>query len=478
MLYNTLQTKMNLSIKYICILFITIACIIDVSYSEFQLLSSQSTTNTKRVKQAQSHNNKLHDNLIKQIERDRKVYINQHNYDINKSNNNNIHSQQPLAVNVQRKSEWLTDTNRRKGIQKLESLLRHTANQPIYSVSPNEYIRYINDQPRPYWTLVSLTALSAINQCTQCIQANDALRPVAKAYSEQHNNHYNISNNIFDNDVYSNNDIPVFFLNVDVQRNSDIFKELKLQHAPVILLLPPTLSDKQRKVSSLLNSVPSKYKFNTLTGKFSPQDFEQFIKRHTGINDINVVVENVQPGFTDIIIPLLSLIGVSIAVFYNWNKLISLQQNKNIRSVSLVCCWLFYMYCVSGGMYNSIRGTLWAEYDSQTQTTRYINRDVRDQHASEGYIMGVCIITAALMNVLMDNKAIDTAAVDKLNTNKQNILSSSSSIPINKWYTPILQLVDVVFKPIVSGGVGLLAWYCVLAVYSIKNYGYNMGYVI
>ena len=464
------------------ILLVCLLCA-DLCTAEFKPLSSPSDPHDRatqhrppqRISTAKQDNKNLRKQTLAQISKDRKRYESTHSIDIGQSGEQ---SSADRAVQLTVKPEYVTNTMKRKGLQKLDTLLQETRPSPLYSVTSNQFMSLIHDPPRPYWLFVSLTALSSMNQCAMCVQANDVLKPVAKAYAEQHTQRFNMSRNLYDTlDTYVNNDIPLFFLNVDVQRNGEVFKELKLQHAPVMVLLPPTVSDKSRKLASFLNNVPSKYKFNTMVGKFETRDFTQFIQRQTGITGVTVSAsDDVQPSLLDAVIPLSVLTFIGVIVYMNWDQLLALRGYSGMSMIAQVAAWMFYMYCISGGMYNSIRGTIWAEYDAKTGSTQYINGDVRDQYASEGYLMGLAVVVAGFMVVLMDDKAFQTVSTGQL-SGKQNVasLSATTALQSSKWYAPLLVLADSVFRPAVSGAIAVLAWYSVLAVYSIKNHGYNFG---
>lgn len=454
------------------IILVLIVLVLVVSVDgEFKSLiqSSPSTNPTKlhqRLTQAKQHNKNQHKDTIQQMQRDRIRYELLHSAI---DSNSNTTSDRSIQLSI--KHEYLHNTIKRKGLQKLQTLLTETKSIPLYSVSSNQFMSLIHDGPRPYWTLVSLTALNSINNCQQCVIVNELIKPVADAYNRQYNQYYDMNNNIYNKlDNYTNNDIPIFFLNVDVSRNQQIFNELNLKHAPVLVLLPPTLSDKTKKLSKFLDVIPSKYKLNTLSSTPSLNDIIAFISRHTGINTVNVdsgVLEK-QPTFMDAIIPLTALILLGVVIFYKYNTLLQLRDYSYMSSILQVGGWIFYMYCMSGGMYNSIRGTIWADYDQKSGTTKYINSEVRDQFASEGYMMGTCMVISGAMIVMMCNKAFVYTVVDRTQANKS--VNNPST-----WYAPVLVLIDYIFRPAISGAIAILAWYAVLAVYSMKNRGYNFG---
>ncbi len=118
-------------------------------------------------------------------------------------------------------------------------------------------------------------------------------------------------------------------------------------------------------------------------------------------------------------------------------------------------------------MYNIIRGVQFAEV-SKDGVTSYINGDARDQFAAEGLIVGVLNVAAALMIVMCNYRAFD-----------DSYTSGGAAIAKGK-PSPLQHLKNAVspfFSPLVCFTIAFVLWHRVLAIYSMKNHGYRLGFV-
>lgn len=100
----------------------------------------------------------------------------------------------------------------------------------------DQFKRYLNAGPRPYWTFVTLTALGSQYNCQLCTSAHTALLKLAQTYHTHRKNVMAINMNETDiaNTTVTKEALdapPVFFVNVDVDKNRPIFDALGLQSA-------------------------------------------------------------------------------------------------------------------------------------------------------------------------------------------------------------------------------------------------------
>jgi len=154
-----------------------------------------------------------------------------------------------------------------------------------------------------------------------------------------------------------------------------------------------------------------------------------------------------------------------LAVLYAFGQKLSAYQNW--RFFLGVGGLLFYTFCVSGGMYNSIRGTPWSETQQNGQVS-YILYQGRDQYGAEGYLMGFAQTLCGIFVVLMVRHARSTADPSSSSSSK-----SKQHQQQQKGFIHSFQLHSLI------GFVGLIAvWYLVIRIYTLKNGMYNYGWLI
>lgn len=354
---------------------------------------------------------------------------------------------------------------RRKGHRKVEWLLAQTAKSSSRMINFDSlaYHTYVNEGPRPYFLMIVYTALSSSHNCPYCHMANDALIPVAQA-------HYARTQSLASALLSANStadipesDLPVFYANVDMARCGDIFKELKFTSAPYMLLAPPRLGTNTLKSNMFLGGLAQRYRFN-LQASMAPADFNNFIHKLTGAAE-RVEIGAAKPGLVELLL-MLSVLGSLgfVGVRYGHAILLSLRSWRGVKSFALMVGLALYCWCISGGMYNIIRGTQFAE-NRRDGSVNYINGDARDQYAAEGLIIGVLNLSAAIALVVVNTRGWSEAPA----------AGSSKAKP-----SPV-QLLWNALAPFLSPGVCLalavFLWSRILAIYTQKNGHYRMGWV-
>lgn len=294
---------------------------------------------------------------------------------------------------------------RARGHEKLKQLLRRSGESGtrIINFDTKSYHAFLSEGPRPYHLFVSYTALTSAHSCMYCHLAHDALIPVAQAHYERSKSATAMvlsSNSTADIDE---SDLPVFFANVDMARCADLYKELKFTQAPYLILAPPRLGTKPVKPTEFIRTLPQKYRFN-LQATMTPNDFAGFIHKLAGSH---VHIEAAKPGFTDLVFSLVVLSAIAfVGVKYGSDIILHLREVRGIRFLVLLLGCVVYCWCISGGMYNVLKGTQFAE-TRQDGSINYINGDARDQFAAEGLIIGVLNLAAAAAVIVLNSRSFD-----------------------------------------------------------------------
>ena len=165
--------------------------------------------------------------------------------------------------------------------------------------------------------------------------ANDALIPVAQS-------HYDRSKELTARILASNStadltdsDLPVFYANVDMARCGDVFKELKFNSAPYMILAPPRFGTTTQKSNAFLGSLAPRYRFN-LQASMAPSDFNNFVNKLVGPG-VRVELDTPKPGFVDLIVTLVVLCVLGfLTVKYGWDILSKVREMRGIRSLALM----------------------------------------------------------------------------------------------------------------------------------------------
>lgn len=234
-------------------------------------------------------------------------------------------------------------------------------------------------------------------------------------------------------------------------KNQKLFEEMSFNSAPMMVLAPPRLASSPIKTNDFLKKLPPKYRFN-LQSSMQPNDFASFVNKLAGCH----VELNSAPASTgDLILVSLGLIGMSVAAWrFGYDILMFLRGAEGIRFPIVVGGWLFYAWCISGGMYNIIRHTQFAE-TRKDGSVNYINGDARDQYAAEGMILGALNLAVAVMIVLMNSRAYGTTEVVDVKNPKK--------------LSPFQHLKNAIapyFSPAICLGVGMALWAQIIGIYT------------
>jgi hypothetical protein len=335
--------------------------------------------------------------------------------------------------------------------EKLQDALQLASTSPYNYINietMSDFQRFVLDGHRPYWAFVTLTSLgSGSNRCELC--------------HELHRNLLMVTPSNYDEMQKNPSRTPIIFFNVDASKAHEVFQSMQLNSVPLLFLLPPRLGSKPLK-PSFHSTVDSKYRFPAQQQN-SPFSIVEYVQRvsHTAITlNLNGITGE------EIIIAVLFL-AIAIFVIYRYfEALVRFYRNERSREhLRVLICWgswAVYMWCISGGMYNIIRGTEFARYEKD-KPTEYISGDPRDQYGAEGLILGFFNVAAAAMLTLCNEQIRDTSS--RTSTSKNNVLKNiwSGIVPL---FTPVACLLLLV-----------AFWFQIVAIYSSKNRGYNRGFV-
>lgn len=331
----------------------------------------------------------------------------------------------------------------------------------IVSLDSAGFKEYINNGPRPYHLLVSLTAIGPRTNCQVCHHVHAEMSALATAYEKQRQSREaRIASGEEDEDPDYK---PTFFVSIDVTHNREIFDALGLNTAPTVTVVPPKLTAGTPEVGKFLNKLPSKYRFTSISFTTDANEIMAFVDKFTG-DSVQVVKE---AGYTDLIKVVIVLGGGGFVLFRYFDKLATLRKNQVLF---VVAAWLFYGYCMSGGMFNNIRGTEFTGRDQQGNT-RYVHGGARDQYAAEGYMMGFCYLGAGYLLVVLNSTAFAPASKDK---DKKNKTKKTTTV----WEDLVQAVTDLAEKaPALLVMCVFLCWFQILSVYTLKNGSYRFGFV-
>jgi len=206
--------------------------------------------------------------------------------------------------------------------------------------------------------IIMLTALSPQRQCGICKQAHDEYQIVAQSYRYS--------------SAFSN---KVFFGMVDFDEGADVFQYLKLNSAPVFIHFPAKMKPKKGDFMDISRS------------GFSSEQLAKWIHDRTDIH-IHVFRPPNYSGFL-LIILLVTMIG---GLLYIKRNSLEFLFNPLVWGVFVI---LAILICISGQIWNSIRGSPFLHRNQQTGQIGLFSGSSGYQFIAETYIVfllyfGVC----------------------------------------------------------------------------------------
>jgi hypothetical protein len=240
---------------------------------------------------------------------------------------------------------------------------------------------------------------------------------------------------------------------------------MKLTTAPQIVMLTPKYSDKAAKSANFLSTIPAKFRY-VITGSPNPNDIESFVFKTT---QIRVSLGGNNAATTEeIIIAALTVIVVAFVLFKYWDTILKLRNHRSIRGICSALGWTLYSFCVGGGMYNIIKGNIFAGSEDG-KTLHYISPEPRDQYGAEALILGLLYVITAAMIVAANIRAFSTQEKRDAGGKKSTNATGISAL----WQ----EIVSPLLSPLVCIVIALFFWVQIVEIYNRKNRGYNRGFV-
>lgn len=217
---------------------------------------------------------------------------------------------QQKAVKAQQKSEqyWTmkkestTPAVMKKGEKRLNQLISlSSSTDGTIRVKSSSFSDLITSSPRPYWTLLSLTALSSSYDCKVCHVAHTAFNTLAPLVHSHTLSLVNSTSSSSFNTLLTFNTtvtssererlqreyddkmkktLPIFIVEADIDDNRNHFNTMGLSSAPTIVLLPPSFSPRSTPLASFLSAVPAKYRYIPQSLDLTENHFIDFINAH------------------------------------------------------------------------------------------------------------------------------------------------------------------------------------------------------
>ena len=350
---------------------------------------------------------------------------------------------------VRRAADHEDPQQRADAEEKVEHLhqLASKSSSRVITLDDAAYKRYVLEGNRPYYVLLTFTALGSGTQCAMCHEFQRSLAQVASQYHEDHPTVQS----------YTATTPPIFFVNIDAAKNRDVFEAMKLSSAPISLLLLPRAASKPLKLQTVLTSTPTRQKY-PLQARNHPHDIVTWLYKLSGqLVTINYNAVNGE----EIVIGALFACTTLFVVWRYFEQIVALRLNPNLRFMLCVVGWALYMWCISGGMYNIIKGNIFA-LTEKDRPTEYISNEPRDQYGAEGLILGTIIIAASSMLVLCNLKAFEA---------KQWTAKGGSTV------AALWASISPVLRPELCCALMLFFWFLMVNIYTWKNRGYRNGFV-
>ncbi|CAF1552195.1 unnamed protein product [Rotaria magnacalcarata] len=236
--------------------------------------------------------------------------------------------------------------------EKIQQLTDWSLKKPIIRLNSERFKHYVKTAPRNYSMIVMLTAMSPQRQCSICKQAHDEFQIVAQSYRYS--------------SAFTN---KVFFGLVDFDDGSEVFQYLKLNSAPVFIHFPPRMKPKK-----------SDYMDISRWG-FSAEQIAKWIHDRADVQ-IHIFRPPNYSGFL-LIILLVTMIG---GLLYIKRNSLEFLYNQVVWGMFVV---LAILICISGQIWNSIRGSPFLHRNPQTGQIGLFSGSSGYQFIAETYVVSI-----------------------------------------------------------------------------------------
>lgn len=294
---------------------------------------------------------------------------------------------------------------RKKGEERLKWMLQQSAKTPLISLTPSTYRKFVTSGPRPYTVLVTFTALHSQFQCAICRSLHDELLPLA-AWYEQHR---------YLNQAENPHHL-VFFAEVDYGSNNEIFREMQLQQAPLMVYIPATDSGNSSRVATLLKDLPSNYQFNVNKWGLNADGVQKFVVSRTSIG--YDVVPTYEPP-RDYTVPILVVSTLVLSIILFRVTVAAFPQAWllwELRKQPMLYYFMglgVYLFCTSGGMYNIIRGMPFMHVPQRGEESFIFHPDSSMQYGIESVSVAFLYLMCSIMLMLLNSRFASSTYVNR-----------------------------------------------------------------
>ena len=425
--------------------------------------------------------------------------------------------------------------------------------------------------PRPFWLFVVFTALGDQYTCSICKGVEPEIKKLAKLYYQDRRR---IERERKANGTYTEEalpispdpdapiwsaeakrSMPIFFVQVDIEHNREVFRALGMQSAPTMILLPPTAAGSPAPLPALISSLPSRNKFqmtkqdisavelNDWIGKVVGQSVSLTQAREPGLAGwiaLGSSMLNLMDPVRYLLLCVATAMLVLLAALFTLQQLWRAVQRRAARSarargivareltakdlvplrvysqyaseltlvsqgtpsltrssigvaptplflkprtLGLMRWWfvcascLVYLFGISGGMFNILRGTVSFPSDFWSQPLRqklnvwrYINEgDSHDQTVLEGLALGMLQLSLASILILLNRTSFTDREMRAPGAPPKTW--AARAVSVGRW------LLSCLYSPLLWGALFFLGWRLILSIYSKKSGSYRMGFV-
>nr|CAG4648062.1 EOG090X09EZ [Moina brachiata]SVE93123.1 EOG090X09EZ [Moina brachiata] len=264
--------------------------------------------------------------------------------------------------------------------ERFQQIMDMSSKRTVIRLSGNRYRELVRTSPRNYSVVVMFTALSPKRQCVICKHALDEYTIVANSfrYQQMHTN-------------------QLFFALVDFDEAQDVFQQLKLNTAPVIMHFPAKGKPKRTDTMDIQRV------------GFAAEAVARWVGEQTEIH-----IRVLRPPNYSATIALIALFAVIGGLLYLRRNNLEFLYNKSMWGVMS----LFFVFTMtSGQMWNHIRGPPFV-HRTPAGNIAYVHGSSQGQFVLETYIvMGISAVTVVGMILMTE------AASGKGDIRKRRIMS-------------------------------------------------------
>jgi len=240
---------------------------------------------------------------------------------------------------------------------------------------------------------------------------------------------------------------PIFVMEADFNDNKETFKNMGLNAAPMMVLIPPTNTKKQIPLNKFFKSIGPKYQYSLTNGR-TAEDVLVWISK---ISDLSLKVPT-KYDIPDLKYVLVIIIALLIMVYKYRSYIDKVRHSMFLYSMMSLGV---YSFIIGGGMFTIIRQTPW--FQVEKGHISYISNMSRYQYGIEGYFVGAANLLAGV-GAFAYIKCQQVGNNENENKNKKFRLWNY----IPTWAP---------FCCMVAG------WYFLMFCYTLKNGHYNFGHV-